>query len=246
MVSDKSRVGRDLDEVETGKGRAVNLLSTFTSRFESVSASGDFVVSLIPFLSSFCEIGLAISAGSDIASSGLFSPCEVEGASKPSPKPVTPLLLVAIELPRLKPPVGCALHLLLTLSDRFIIALCTKPPSPFVGEGGRSLPIRLCAGDIAGGLEKDESLVVSALDESERCPEVACIGGPSPPLLIEEILGYLSPTAGAGLDILEASEDRSYSDAVSEAFSASDVDSLDNPGNLLLLTCEEVSDIVSS
>lgn len=49
-------------------------------------------------------------------------------------------LLLAIESPRFKPEFACTLHLLLTLSDLRIIALCTKPPSPFVGDGGRPAP----------------------------------------------------------------------------------------------------------
>jgi hypothetical protein len=44
----------------------------------------------------------------------------------------------AIESPRFRPGAACVLHLLLTLSDRFIIALCTNPPNPFVGDGGLS------------------------------------------------------------------------------------------------------------
>ena len=56
------------------------------------------------------------------------------------------------ELPLLSPGPACALHLLFTLSDLFIIALCTNPPRPFVGEVGRSLrsgDMRPCEGDIA-------------------------------------------------------------------------------------------------
>lgn len=45
---------------------------------------------------------------------------------------------MAIESPRLRPAFACTLHLLFTLSDRFIIALCTNPPRPLVGDGGRS------------------------------------------------------------------------------------------------------------
>lgn len=45
-------------------------------------------------------------------------------------------LLLATESPRFSPGAACTLHLLLTLSERFIIALSTKPPRPFVGEGG--------------------------------------------------------------------------------------------------------------
>lgn len=42
-----------------------------------------------------------------------------------------------MESPRFKPALACTLHLLLTLSDLFIIALWTKPPRPLVGEAGR-------------------------------------------------------------------------------------------------------------
>lgn len=50
---------------------------------------------------------------------------------------------VATESPRFRPVPACTLHLLLTLSERFIIALCTKPPSPLVGEGGRPAEERI-------------------------------------------------------------------------------------------------------
>lgn len=55
--------------------------------------------------------------------------------------PVTPARCAGLELatesPRFSPALACTLHLLLTLSDLFIIALCTKPPRPLVGDGGR-------------------------------------------------------------------------------------------------------------
>ena len=59
--------------------------------------------------------------------------------------------MLATESPLLKPEGDCTLHLLFTLSDLFIIALCTKPPMPFVGDAGRSSlsgEIRPCDGDI--------------------------------------------------------------------------------------------------
>jgi len=52
--------------------------------------------------------------------------------------------MLAVEFSLLSPAPGWPLHLLLTLSDRLSIALCTKPPIPFVGEGGLSTDIRLC------------------------------------------------------------------------------------------------------
>ncbi len=62
------------------------------------------------------------------------------------------LRLLVTELPLVRPGGDCTLHRLLTLSDLFIIALCTKPPMPFVGDGGlstRSGEIRPWEGDIA-------------------------------------------------------------------------------------------------
>lgn len=56
---------------------------------------------------------------------------------------VEPTRPVSLKLPRLlavelcldSPGAACALHLLLTLSDRLSMALCTNPPMPFVGDG---------------------------------------------------------------------------------------------------------------
>jgi len=56
----------------------------------------------------------------------------------------SPLRMLAVEFSLLKPAPGCALHLLLTLSDRFNMALCTKPPIPLVGDGGLSVLMRFC------------------------------------------------------------------------------------------------------
>jgi len=66
-------------------------------------------------------------------------------------KPDTLPRLLKVELCLLKGGGGCVLHLLLTLSLRFSIALCTKPPMPFVGEAGRSRSgeILPCVGDMA-------------------------------------------------------------------------------------------------
>lgn len=62
------------------------------------------------------------------------------------------LLRLLTELPRVSPPGDCTLHLLFTLSDRFIIALWTNPPIPLVGDIGRSIlsgEMRPWEGDIA-------------------------------------------------------------------------------------------------
>jgi len=79
----------------------------------------------------------------------LGGPMPPTAASVPS----NPLLLLAIELPLLRPGPACVLHLLLTLSERLSMALWTKPPRPLVGETGlsiRSREMRPCDGDIAG------------------------------------------------------------------------------------------------
>lgn len=44
---------------------------------------------------------------------------------------------LATESPRFRPVLAWTLHLLLTLSDRLIMALSTKPPRPLVGDGDR-------------------------------------------------------------------------------------------------------------
>jgi hypothetical protein len=68
------------------------------------------------------------------------------------PEEPWPLRLLATESTRFSPAAaGWALHRLLTLSDRFIMALCTKPPRPFVGEIDLSIlsgEIRPDVGDI--------------------------------------------------------------------------------------------------
>ena len=80
-------------------------------------------------------------------------------------RPVEELRLLATELPRVSPGGACTLHLLFTLSDLFIMALCTKPPIPFVGEAGRSNlsgEIRPCEGDIARPRGSDDESIFGA------------------------------------------------------------------------------------
>ena len=64
--------------------------------------------------------------------------------------PPYPLLVLFKELSLLMFGPGCALQRLFTLSERFIMALWTKPPMPFVGELGRSgaFAIRACEDDV--------------------------------------------------------------------------------------------------
>lgn len=93
------------------------------------------------------------------------------------------LLLLAMEFPRLRPGGDWTLHLLLTLSDLFIIALCTKPPIPFVGDGGRSSlsgEIRPCDGDIAKPRASDKESIFGG---SNLCALVSGTGDPRPELL---------------------------------------------------------------
>lgn len=78
------------------------------------------------------------------------------------PVPAAPrmFLLLATESPRLSPGAACTLHLLFTLSDRFIIALSTKPPRPFVGDGG------LLEEPQPGNAAEDEAVGLLSLPES--------------------------------------------------------------------------------
>jgi hypothetical protein len=88
--------------------------------------------------------------------------------------PSYPPRLLAIEFSLLKPEPAWALHLLLTLSERFSIALWTKPPRPLVGDGGRSIrsgDIRPWEGDIAN--------VRLLGDRSPPCDDVESDGGSS-------------------------------------------------------------------
>lgn len=90
------------------------------------------------------------------------------------------LRLLATELPRFIPGGDWTLHLLFTLSDRFNIALCTKPPMPLVGDAGRSTlsgDIRPCVGDIAGARDSGRASVGG----SKRCALVKGTGDPTLP-----------------------------------------------------------------
>lgn len=69
----------------------------------------------------------------------------------------------------------------MTLSDRFIIALCTNPPIPFVGDAGRepglskrSGEMRPCDGDIA----KPRDSSMSLFGGSNLCALVKGTGEP--------------------------------------------------------------------
>ena len=138
---------------------------------------------------------------------------------------------------------ACALHLLLTLSERFSIALWTNPPRPLVGDAGRSKRSgerRPCEGDIASA---------GAIDEFSPIDELVLDGGSNLWLLIVG-KGDPMPPPGANdaeLEYLWSNRDspriepslggdvaRPKSEAELARFSRSVVCSLDIPGNGLL------------
>ena len=74
--------------------------------------------------------------------------------------------LLKVEFCLLKPGGVWVLHLLLTLSLRLSIALCTNPPMPLVGDTGRSRSgeMRPCVGDMAR-LRAEDALFPLSIDE---------------------------------------------------------------------------------
>lgn len=102
-------------------------------------------------------------------------------------------------------PVGDVTLHRFTLSVRFIMALCTKPPIPFVGETGRAGEVRP-SGD--GGLAAFISNGYSILEGSSFCASESVRGDPSLPVKAGE-LGcgdefdddHLDPSAAASRDI---------------------------------------------
>ena len=86
------------------------------------------------------------------------------------------LRLLETELPRESPEGSCALHRFETLSDRFSMALWTNPPSPLVGDDGRSGESRRWVGD-GGSCSSDSG---SGFRGSNRCALDCGSGDPSP------------------------------------------------------------------
>lgn len=144
---------------------------------------------------------------------------------------------------------------MLTLSDRFSIALCTKPPIPFVGEAGRSGEIRPCARDIVIPLPEPI--------RSSASSEPASEGATSPCESGTEKTGFeslaLSPDMDVASDILllqaalprtepacDGELERALAGGGLVASSDSTVDSLDIPGSCLLPDNDPVSDALSS
>lgn len=103
---------------------------------------------------------------------------------------------------------SCALHRFVTVSDRFIMALWTNPPSPFVGDDGRSGESRRWVGD--GG--NCSSVLDSVFGGSNLCTLDNGSGEPSPvavdtdDMLEYRLLTVLSPKVELAL---EGERDRS-------------------------------------
>jgi hypothetical protein len=128
--------------------------------------------------------------------------------------------LLTVELPRVKPPGDCTLHLLFTLSDLFIIALWTNPPIPLVGDIGRSIlsgEMRPWEGDIARlRVETGWSILPSDADIDpgwgNRCALVAGIGDTNPVRLVVEPYALLCVILSLVDELaLEGEDDRSIS-----------------------------------
>lgn len=155
----------------------------------------------------------------------------------------------------------CVLHLFLfTLSLRFIMALCTNPPMPFVGDVGRSRSgdILPCVGDIASPRIEP---VGSPPSIEEPCSDGGAnfcesrvgrgdfnfpVGSASPPerdVLEEKRL--LHAALPRTEPICEGELDRTLSGGGLVA-SGSTVDSRDMPGSCLLPELEPASEVLSS
>lgn len=99
------------------------------------------------------------------------------------------LRTLATEFSRDKPGPLWTLHLLLTLSDRLSMALCTKPPMPFVGEIGRPEAVRPCIEAMRPNVPGSwpGELVVSGIGAPKRLPETASVRVRGVSLLFEDI-----------------------------------------------------------
>lgn len=144
---------------------------------------------------------------------------------------------------------------MLTLSDRFNIALCTNPPIPFVGDAGRSGEIRPCARDIV--IPLPAPIRSSASNESVSDGAASSCDSANGKTGFESLT--LSPDMEVAFDILllhaalprtepalEGELDRALSGGGLVASSDSTVDSLDMPGSCLRPEIEPVSDALSS
>lgn len=156
--------------------------------------------------------------------------------------------LLANEFPRASPDGSWALHRFDTLSDRFIIALCTKPPSPFVGDDDleRSGESRL--GDMG---DVCSSELGSVFVGSSFCALDRGIGEPRPVAVdTEDTLEYrLLILLSANIELARDGErDRATSGSSCwvASFSGSGVFSTSGTGSLLLLASKVVSGTISS
>ncbi len=160
----------------------------------------------------------------------------------PGLKPDTPARCggraFATESPRFRPALAWTLHLLLTLSDLFIIALWTKPPRPLVGDGGRSaeestLEVRPSAGRSTSavvvrpkGLNGGKSSVGDL--EGEETIEAGLMGK-------EGSRTGVCAWSNVGVEAcLGGDEERSGECGSSFARSSARLEALDIPGSLIL------------
>ena len=169
--------------------------------------------------------------------------------------------LLRVEFCLLKPGGVCVLHLLLTLSLRLSMALCTKPPMPLVGDTGRSRSgdILPCVGDMAS---PRAALVLSPPSTDEPCSEgganfcesstgrgdrVFAMLSASPPdidVFVEKrLLNIALPRTEPPREPGEL--DRMLSGG-GLLISGSTVDSRDMPGSCLLPDMEPTSEALSS
>lgn len=157
------------------------------------------------------------------------------------------LRLLANEFPRGSPDGSWALHRLDTLSDRFIIALCTKPPSPLVGDEDLERSGESLFGDIG---EVCSSAAGSVFRGSSFCALDSGIGEPRPvavdtdDTLEYRLLRLLSPKFELARD---GERDRSSgASSWTVSFSCSALVSTAGSGSLLVLCSAEVSGMFSS
>lgn len=200
------------------------------------------------------ELGLELARG-EASRLGVDDTCSF-GAFKLGM--LYPLRLLTIELPLLKAVPGCALHLLLTLSERLSMALCTKPPRPLVGEAGRSMrsgDIRPCEGDIATPLLESGSL---PLDETSDAAGSKLglaklgIGGLGPSeddMEVDLVYWYCRMEVPLVESVLEGEIERTLSETGLLCLSGTIADSLgslDMPGKRILPANDVVLGVISS
>lgn len=180
--------------------------------------------------------------------------------SVPYPAIALPRLL-KVEFCLLKPGGVCVLHLLLTLSLRLSMALCTKPPMPLVGDAGRSRSgeILPCVGDMASpraalalsppsteepGSEGGANFCESSTGRGDRVFAMDSASPPDIDVLVEKrLLNMALPRTEPPLEPGELERMLSGGGLL---ISGSTVDSRDMPGSCLLPDIEPTSEALSS